>query len=50
MGIRGEMYFRYVDTDMTSHKGHWPVSRGVLPILFAATLPPGTYSTVNVET
>lgn len=32
----------YVDTDMTSHKGHWPVSRGVLPILFAATLPPDT--------
>lgn len=32
----------YVDTDMTSHKGHRTVEEGAKSIVFAATLPPNT--------
>jgi len=32
----------YVDTDMTSHKGHLTIEEGAKSSLFAATLPPNT--------
>ena len=32
----------YVDTDMTSHKGHLTIEEGARSSLFAATLPPNT--------
>ena len=32
----------YVDTDMTSHKGHLTVDRGAESAVFAALLPPNT--------
>jgi len=32
----------YVDTDMTSHKGHLTVDQGAQSAVFAALLPPGT--------
>jgi len=32
----------YVDTDMSSHKGHMTVEEGAKSIVFAATLPPNT--------
>ena len=32
----------YVDTDMTSHKGHLPIDRGAESALYAALLPEGT--------
>lgn len=32
----------YVDTDMTSHKGHLTVDRGAQSAVFAALLPPNT--------
>jgi len=35
-------FYRYVDTDMTSHKGHRTVDEGAQSIVFAATLPANT--------
>jgi len=32
----------YVDTDMTSHKGHLTIDRGAQSAVYAALLPPGT--------
>ena len=32
----------YVDTDMSSHKGHLTIEEGAKSSLFAATLPPNT--------